>query len=401
MAFSFLKQQIAAVLCGALLAGPSLAQDMFAPRMHVNDRVITQYEVMQRAMFLQVLRAPGNPEDEALQALIDDRLQQTEAKRLGLTLTDAEVLQGMEEFAARANLTAEQLIGEFAKVGVSAETFRDFVSSGLLWRKAVRARFLGQVPISENDVDRALEASARPRALRVLVSELVIPVPEGSDGRDQLALAQRLSDTISGEAGFASAARQYSAAPTAGNGGRLEWIPLSNLPGAIGAAVLALGPGEVSDPVQVPGAVVLFQLRDVARDESAEPLKVTVEWAEFLVPDDAAEIARIRSSVDVCNDLYGPAKGLPEGRLTISSQPAAEVPGDVGLELAKLDPGESSVALTRAGFRRFLMLCGRQQTFEEPPTRDQVRERVINQKLEGMAAGYLEELRSAAIIREP
>jgi peptidyl-prolyl cis-trans isomerase SurA len=402
MAFSLFKRHLAAaILCGAVLAGPASAQDLFAPRLYVNDRVITEYEIMQRAMFLQVLRSPGNPEEEALKALIEDRLRQTEAERLKLTLTEQELRQGMEEFAARANLTADGLIAEFAKVGIAAETFRDFVSAGLLWRKAVRARFLGQVPISENDIDRALEASARPQALKVLASELVIPIPEGSDGTEQLALAQRLSDTISGEGAFAAAARQYSAAPTAGRGGRLDWIPLSTLPAAIGSAVLALGPGEVSDPVQVPGAVVLFLLRDVARDDTAEPLQVTVEWAEFLVPDDAAEIARIRASVDTCADLYGQAKGLPEDRLTVTTQPASEVPGDVGLELARLDPGESSVALTRSGFRRFLMLCGREITLEEPRTRDQIREFVINQKLEGMAEGYLEELRAAAILREP
>ena len=34
-------------------------------------------------------------------------------------------------------------------------------------------------------------------------------------------------------------------------------------------------------------------------------------------------------------------------------------------------------------------------------TRDRVREVVINQKLEGLAEGYLEELRAAAFIREP
>ena len=79
----------------------------------------------------------------------------------------------------------------------------------------------------------------------------------------------------------------------------------------------------------------------------------------------------------------------------------AEVPGDVALELAKLDPNEISVALTRGGYRRMLMLCGRSPVLEPMPTRDQVREQVINQKLEGMAEGYLEELRSAAIIREP
>jgi peptidyl-prolyl cis-trans isomerase SurA len=385
MAVSFVKRQVAALLCSVALAGlPAMgqAQDLFAPRMIVNDRVITGYEVEQRSLFLQLLRAPGNPEEEALK------------------LTDEEVLTGMTEFASRANLTAEALIVELQKAGISAETFRDFVSAGLLWRKAVRARFLGQVPISENDIDRALEASARPRALRVLVSELVIPAPEGQV-EDALALAERLGDEITSEGAFAAAARQYSAAPTAGNGGRLDWVALGNLPAAIGQAVLALGPGEVSDPVIVPNAVVLFQLRDVARDEAAEPIAVTVEWAEFLVPDDATEIARLRAEVDNCMDLYGQANGLPEDRLTITTQPAGEVPGDVGLELAQLDPGESSVALTRGGFRRFLMLCGREETQEEPISRDQVRERVVNQKLEGMAEGYLEELRAAAIIREP
>ena len=77
------------------------------------------------------------------------------------------------------------------------------------------------------------------------------------------------------------------------------------------------------------------------------------------------------------------------------------VPNDVALELAKLDPGETSVVLTRGSYRRMLMLCGRSPVLEPMPTRDQVREQVINQKLEGMAGSYLEELRAAAIIREP
>ncbi|MFC3087546.1 peptidylprolyl isomerase [Tabrizicola soli] len=400
MAFSVLKRQAVALACTVALAGPALAQDLFAPRLYVNDRVITEYEISQRAMFLQLLRAPGNPEDEALKALIEDRLRQTEAERLDLTVSEEEVRQGMEEFASRANLTAEALVGELAKAGLSAETFRDFVSSGLLWRKAVRARFAGRVPVSENDIDRALETETRRKALRVLVSELVIPAQPGSEA-DAMALANRLSDTITGEGAFAAAARQHSASPTAANGGRLDWMPLANLPGAIGAAVLALGPGEVSDPVAVPGAVVLFQLREVAVDQSAEPVAVTVEWADFLIPDSAEEVARIRANSDECNDLNALAKGLPADRLTITKEPASEVPGDVGLELARLDPGESSVALARNGYRRLIMLCSREVTREEPISRDRVREAVTNQKLEGLAEGYLEELRAAAFIREP
>ncbi|MFN3280736.1 MAG: peptidylprolyl isomerase [Tabrizicola sp.] len=400
MDISVLKRRVAAVAIGFVLALPVSAEDLFTPRLYVNDRVITNYEVAQRALFLRVLRAPGNPEEEALKALTEDRLRQTEAERLGLRLTDEEVKRGMAEFASRANLTPEQFVAELEKAGIAAETFRDFVAAGLLWRQAVRARFLGQVPISEVDVDRALEASARPRALQVLARELVIPAPEGQEDA-AMARAQELSDTLSGEAAFASAARRFSAAPTAGAGGRLDWLPLSNLPAAIAQKILALGPGEVSDPIAVPGAVVLFLLRDVAMDTKAEPLSVSVEWAEFLVPDDAAQIAKIRAAADSCTDLYAQAKGLPEDRLTVTKTGLDEVPGDVALELARLDPGEISTALTRGGYRRLLMLCGREQVVEPPPTRDQIREQVINQKLEGMAEGYMEELRSAAIIREP
>jgi peptidyl-prolyl cis-trans isomerase SurA len=405
MRFSVLKRQAAGLAIGLALTAPVtmapvLAQDLFAPRIYINDRAITEYEVEQRAMFLRVLRAPGNPEEEALKALIEDRLRQTEAERLGLKLSEAELTAGLAEFASRANLTTEQFVGELAKVGIAPETFRDFVAAGLLWRQAVRARFLGQVPISEADVDKALEASARPRALRVLASELVIPAPEGKE-EAALAQAQELAETLSGEAAFAAAARRYSASPTAGAGGRLDWLPLSNLPGAIGQKILALDAGEVSDPISVPGAVVLFLLRDVAEDTSAEPIAVTVEWVELLVPDDAAEIARIRAAADDCDMLQAEAKGLPADRVTLTKAGLETVPGDVALELAKLDMNETSVALTRGGLRRMLMLCGREATLDPAPTRNQVREQVINQKLEGMAQGYLEELRAAAIIREP
>lgn len=391
---------VSLALTAPVLTAPVLAQDLFAPRIYINDRAITNYEVEQRALFLRVLRAPGNPEEEALKALIEDRLRQTEADRLGIKLSEQDLTRGLTEFASRANLTAEQFATELGKAGIAPETFRDFVSAGLLWRQVIRAKFLGQVPISEADIDKALEAATRPKALQVLVSELVIPAPEGQE-EAAMAQAQELADSLSGEGAFASAARKFSAAPSAGAGGRLDWLPLANLPAAIGQKVLALDAGEVSDPISVPGAVVLFMLREVAEDKTAEPIAVTVDWVEFLVPDDAAEIARLRAQADDCPMLMAEAGGLPEDRMTRTKAGLDAVPNDVALELAKLDLNESSVALTRGGYRRMLMLCGREPVLEPMPTRDQVREQVINQKLEGMAEGYLEELRSAAIIREP
>jgi peptidyl-prolyl cis-trans isomerase SurA len=379
---------------------PAQAQNLFAPRLYVNDQVITEYEVVQRALFLQVLRAPGDPMEEALKGLTEDRLRMAEGKRLGISPTDEQVLAGMEEFAGRANLSAEQLVAELAKVGIAAETFRDFVVAGLIWREAIRARYAGRVSVSEADIDKALQTLTRPRALQVLASELVIPAAPGKEA-EAMALASRLSSTISSEGEFAAAARAYSAAPTAGAGGRLDWLPLSNLPPAIASQVLALGPGQVSKPIVVPGAVVLFQLRDVAEDKSAEPISVSVEYARYIVPNDPAAVAEVVQKTDRCMDLYGLAKGQPAEALVIETKAMSEIPQDIALELAKLDPGEFSTTLTQSGNRLILMLCSRNAQSDTPPTRDQIREQVQNQKLDGLAQGYMAELKAAAFIREP
>ena len=390
-----------ALAAAVTLAGlPAAAQNLFAPRLYVNDQVITEYEVIQRALFLKVLRAPGDPMEEALKALTEDRLRMAEAKRLGLTVTEEQVTQGMEEFAARANLTAEQLVAELQKVGIAPQTYRDFVVAGLLWREAIRARYAGQVSVSESDIDKAMQTMTRPRALKVLASELVIAAPPGQED-GAMALANRLYASIDTEAEFAAAARAHSAAPTAGNGGRLDWLPLSNLPPTIAGQLLGLGEGQVSKPVAVPNAVVLFLLRDVAEDETAEPIGVSVEYARYYIPDDPAAVAEVVANTDKCMDLYGLAKGQPAETLVIESKPMSEIPQDIGLELAKLDPGEIATTRTAAGQRMVLMLCSRNVEADTPPTRDQIREQVQNQKIDGLAQGYMAELKANALIREP
>ena len=405
------------------LAAPIHAQDNpFAPRLYVNDRVITQYELDQRARFLQLLRSPGNPEKEAMDALIEDRLRMIEAKRLGLTVTPEALQAGLEEFAGRANLTAEQFIGALAQGGVEPQSFRDFVEAGLVWRDVVRGKYLGQVQVTEAEVDREIARGAQTTKIRLLLSELVLPMQPGQEDA-VLARAIELQASIGTEGGFASAARRYSASASAGSGGALDWLPLENLPGALAPLLLALEPGQVSDPVQVPNAVVLFQLRELEETVGVPDTGINVEYAEYLLPPDG-DVAALRARVDTCAQLYAEARGQPEGTLTVRTQGMNEIPTDVGLELAKLDLNESSGALMRGGNRLFLMLCSRTAIPEpvipltEPgdgeavaaadapeagltPDRNAIRDRLLNQRLAGFADRDLGQLRAEAIIRAP
>lgn len=386
------------VLAAAPMFGnlSAIAQEgSFAPRLYVNNRVISNFEVEQRTLFLSLLRAPGDLDAEAIKGLIDDRLRTSVAKEQGLTLTAEAVIAGMNEFASRANLTGEQFVEALGQAGVAPETFRDFVSAGLIWRDVVRAKFGGQVTISDAEIDRAIARSKQATKARVLLAEIVIP------GADGLAIEEKLKREKATGTAFTAAAKRYSKAPSAKDGGALDWLPLANLPADVRAAVIGLEKGQISDPVRVPGGLAVFLLRDIAQDPTPDLAPIEVKYAQYLVPNDGASADAVRAKVDVCDDLYAVAKGLPEDRLTVETMPLGNVPGAVGAELAQLDPGESSTAMTRGPWRVFLMLCSRTPVQELPAQRDDIRTQLINARLGGLAERYLSELKADAIIREP
>lgn len=418
--------------------GPVTAQSgQFSPAVIVNDSVITQYELDQRILFLQLLRAPGDPAEEARKGLIDDRLRSQAAEQMDITLTAEQIQAAMAEFAGRANLEIEQFLEAIGQGGVSPESFRDFVSSGLAWREVVRARFGGpRITITDTEIDRAMSVVAqRGSGPRVLLSEIILPL-EPSTAADTRDLALELAETVRSEAAFANAARTYSAAPSREEGGQLGWMPLTNLPPQARQVVAQMGNGQVSPPIPLGNAIALFRLRGIQQGGEIAASNITLDYAQYLIPggrsaEALTEAERVRGKVDTCDDLYKIARGKPAEQLLRDTMPASRVPADIAAELARMDRNDTSVALTRGNALVFLMLCSRSATIAEGtdptvpvtvaaedlpegtpainpelgfgrgPSRAQIREELINQRLAGLAEGYLAELRANAIIVTP
>ena len=377
-------------------------QNLFAPRIIINDRAVTEYEFQQRLLFMRVMRAPGDLEKQALDDLIADRLRVHEAARFGITATEENVQKGMEEFAQRANMTAEQFIDQLGKAGIAPETFRDFVEAGVLRREIVRGRFTGKARVSDEEIDRVLEAETKKAALVVSIAELIIPANPGEEEK-ALALANDIRRSVTGEASFAAAVEQYSAAPSRERGGRVDPLPLANLPPQISGLLLPLAPGQVSPPMMIPGGVALFQLRSVVEGPQTSTLPVQVEYARLRLPISAetdTAIAKVQVQAQTCQDLFGLVPGLPEDQLSIIKQTMDQIPSDVGLLLSRLDRNEM-VVRDVGGAREVLMVCTRSPVTDPPIERENIRNRLANVKIDRMAEQYLATLRANAIIRTP
>ncbi|MCL4189800.1 MAG: peptidylprolyl isomerase [Rhodobacteraceae bacterium] len=419
---------LAGLAVPALGPAPAAAQaNLFTPRVIVNDGAITHYEVTQRRRFIEVIGVAGDLDAQAVELLIEDKLRLQAAAQFGVRVSEDQIQAGMAEFASRASLTTEQFLAGLAERGVAADTFRFFVEAGVAWREVVRLRFAARAAITEAEVDRALALTSRRGAARVLLSELLLPATEEYVAESR-PLAARLARSLRGEGAFAAAARQYSVSASREQGGRLDWLPLSRIPAEVATQILALAPGEVTQPIQVGNVIALFLLRAIDEGAPVPPESLAVEYAQFFIPGAgtpaaAAEAARIRARVDRCDDLYGIARGLPEDRLLRETRAQPEVPADIALELARLDDNEVSLALVRGDALVFLMLCGRTAALPEAPAaatapagaagegegeqaaapppvplREEVRQRLVNQRLGAFADGYLAELRADAHI---
>jgi peptidyl-prolyl cis-trans isomerase SurA len=172
--------------------------------------------------------------------------------------------------------------------------------------------------------------------------------------------------------------------------------------------ILGLAPGDVSEPLPIEGAVALFLLRDIEETSVATPEYSAIEYAAYYIPGGRSEqalaqAARVRAEVDVCDDLYGVAQGQPPEVLERGSRAPDEIPADIAVQLAQLDPGEVSTNLTRANGQTlvFLMLCGRSPKLDgEQPSVDDLSNFIRNRRIESFANSYLEQLRAEARISE-
>lgn len=397
----------ALALCVGVGLAPvaAIAQSQFSPAYLVNDKVITNFEIEQRRTFLALLRAPGDPDKLAREQLIEERLKMGAAEQAGTLPADDAVAAGMAEFAGRVNMDTEQFLRAIDAGGVTPESFREFVRSGIAWRDVVRARFAGKVQVSDRDVDRAIQSASGGSSVRVLLSEIIMAAPPAEAAAVQ-ARAGELAQ-ITTEAEFASAAGRFSAAGTRGRGGRLDWMPITNLPPALRPIILGLAPGQVTQPIPLEGAVALFQLRAIEETGITEPEYSAIEYAAYYIPGGRSpaalqEAARVAASIDTCDDLYGIAKGKPAEVLERGAKPVAEIPRDVALELAKLDRHEISTTLTRADGQTLvlLMLCGRTPVVAADAVREDILAQLQDRRLQGFADSYLEELRADARIVE-
>ena len=401
-----LRTLLLTTLCIALCL-PDLAKPQSAAStvLRVNQSVITQYELEQRIRFLNIINTSGDIRQIARDQLINDRLKNDLANDITLQLPEGRLEQSMTEFAASGELQLENFITVLNTAGVDRQSFEEYMHAKLIWGMLVQQRFAPRVQITEAEVDRAYQARLEGSAMRVLLSELIMPI--SNETYEQVNARAQLFAKLTSLSEFAKAAERYSVAETRDIGGRLDWTEINKLPPMLQSLIVSLTPGQVTEPIPLDGGVALFQLRDIEETNYRIPSIAVVDYMIYRVvtenPEDTQQQTKqVAALTDTCDDLYGIAKGQPEDRLQRYSKTPADIPARLALQLAKLDKDEMVIGAVDAndGSVTVIMLCGRLADTIEDLSRQDVLRGLQMQRLSSYADQFLQQVRGSAYIAE-
>ena len=370
------------------------ANFLLAAKIQVNNSVITQFEIDQRAKFLGALKFTGNHSELAQTQLIEERLKQSEAQKLNISASDFEIEEALKRFASRANLTVKEFNKELKRLEIYPDTFRSYVETEVIWQKLVNKKFGAQSSVSNLQLQRAKSISKFEDTIQVLLTEIIIPFSK--DDRSEKENLANLLKQIKSTEEFSNAAQKYSKAPTATVGGRVKWQNFDRLPEIIKPLILGLSQGQVTEPIMLTKAIALFQLRDIREIKTD---RTQLELLDFIkVKSDLKYLSLVQDNFHNCSDLEAIIGGQTEVTLTRKKLLSDEIPNTLVPVLDNLDQNESEI-IVADGQSQLVIMCERNnQLNSTAQTLEQDKNVLQTNRLKHLARSFLETLKDNARI---
>jgi peptidyl-prolyl cis-trans isomerase SurA len=385
----------------------------------VNDEVISVADVKSRLrMVMLSSNLTDSPEtrqrvaNQVLRTIVDEKLQTQEAKRQNITATDEEINKAFAQVARQNNIQPEQLDQILKQHGIERSALIDQLTASIVWSKLVR-RLLSQTNIvSDEEIDYALKrAKESVNEPQSRVAEIFLAVDNPQQEEEVRRLAERLSEQMRQGARFSAVAQQFSQSATAAVGGDIGWVRPEQLSPDLGKAVAQMRPGELSAPIRTGAGYYLLLVLDRRSGRSAGPEDTLLHLVQivFPLPPQAPEAMRraaiieaqnARTTAKSCEELLkiGKEKGSPqlssEGRLRLDQIAPAMRNIVLGLEA-----GQTSQPIVQKNGVGVIMVCEKAAPAAATiPTREEIAETLMRQRLDTLARRYMRDLRRTAFV---
>lgn len=374
----------------------------------VNDVPISFSDVRQRARFLLLGFGNTTPSQEqlqqiagqALEQLIDEKLQLQRASDFNLEISSADIDSSIEDMARQSGITKQGLVQQLLASGINPASLEEQKRASIAWQRIMSGLYGSRIRVSDNQIeDQLSQLRSATSKTRYLVYEIFLFAPDAQAKRQARSVAFQIINQLRQGAPLTNVAQRFSSAPTAAAGGSMGWVSLDVFDEQRSTAIESVSVPGLTAPIEVDTGIYILYVH--AKAEPSERTSI-VELAR--VDSSSGDIPALKSVADRstgCNslsDLTSESVDLnliPLGRVNISDL------DETGIQLIKdVQEGGASDVIDAGTAKAILFVCSREDNVENLPSRDQIKNQLLNQQLGMISQRSLRNLRwEAAIIR--
>jgi peptidyl-prolyl cis-trans isomerase SurA len=384
------------------------SQDIQAIAVIVNDEVISRYDVNQRVRLILV--TSGIPateenvkriEEQAIKALIDEKIQIQEAIKLEVPDSPDEINLMLDNIARGNQTTAEGILESITSQGVNSETLLNQIKSELLWNKIVRGRFGSYINISDEEVNIIYDRTIQNiNNSQYDISEIFIGFEDESEEKEAKELTERLTEQLKNEIAFEPVAQQFSQAPSSGQGGFIGWVSEGQLDPDIISNIKNLEIGSVSNPIKTVNGYYIIKLNGKSEEGGKNPMKNQYDLISVSFDIEDKIMAKDFSDNFIsCKRLDGLLENYNQKEVNvIGKRLLQELPKELHKELLEKNAGNALSPRFSDENIDIILICDRKDDIGIQVNRDVIEDNIYSQKMGMMSRRHLRDLRRDAVI---
>ena len=384
------------------------SQDIQAIAVIVNDEVISRYDVNQRVRLILV--TSGIPateenikriEEQAVKALIDEKIQIQEAIKLEVPESPDEINLMLDNIARGNQTTAEGILESITSQGVNSETLLNQIKSELLWNKIVRGRFGSYINISDEEVNIIYDRTIQNiNNSQYDISEIFIGFEDESEEKEAKELTEKLTEQLKNEIAFEPVAQQFSQAPSSGQGGFIGWVSEGQLDPDIISNIENLEIGSVSNPIKTVNGYYIIKLNGKSEEGGKNSMKNQYDLISVSFNIEDKIMAKDFSDNFIsCKRLDGLLENYNQKEVNvIGKRLLQELPKELHKELLEKNAGNTLSPRFSEENIDIILICDRKDDIGVQVNRDIIEDNIYSQKMGMMSRRHLRDLRRDAVI---
>jgi parvulin-like peptidyl-prolyl isomerase len=208
----------------------------------------------------------GKDRAAQLNYLINEKVLDSEVKRLNLSVTMDRVQMEIKEMAKRNNITSDEVLAAVKAQGLNVSDYQEFLKNRIERQNLLEQEIISKIRVTEEDAFSEYlkkHPTAKNAASEFKIAQILFKVKKGDSPETVLAKAQDIYNRLKRGEKFETLAEQNSEDPDFSNGGLLGTFKSGEISNDIEESIKKIDVGEITSVVRTKQGFHIFKLLDL------------------------------------------------------------------------------------------------------------------------------------------